>query len=319
MNSVERASISTLFPGDATPGSTAASLQSRAAVFVIRGLVAIAAILAVALPFLGVSATVPVMITFIPFALLHGSRRYGRRILGFYFVETLVVTFGFENLSIATGFPFGHYHYTGGFRIGEVPVIVGVLYCGLGYVSWLVASALLDVADLRVGNGPEVARRINLVALPMVAAALMTLFDVGSDSVASTMSHVWIWENGGGVFGVPYTNYLGWWFVTYCFFQIFALGLANAPRRDKVPPEGKGREALAQGVVLYAILGLVSIANYRAGTGERVVDATGVVWNSKAILETMMTFSIFGVVFAAFVAAVKLVRNDIGRESGHES
>ena len=54
MNSVEEASISTLFPADATPGSAAAPLQSRAAVFVMWGLVAIAAILAVALPFLSV-------------------------------------------------------------------------------------------------------------------------------------------------------------------------------------------------------------------------------------------------------------------------
>ena len=316
MNSVEQASISTPFPADATPGSTAAPLQSRAAVFAMWGLVAIAAILAVALPFLSVSASAPVMLALIPFTLIHGSHRYGWRILGFYLVETLVVTFGFENLSIATGFPFGHYHYTGNLRIGEVPLIVGAFYCALGYVSWLVASTLLDVADLRLGNGPAFARRINLVALPMVAAALMTIFDVGSDSVASTLQHVWVWENGGGVFGVPYTNYLGWWFVTYCFFQIFALGLANAPRRDKVPPEGKQREALAQGVALYAILGLMSITSYRVETGKAIVDATGVVWNSKAILETMMTFSIFGVVFAAFVAAVKLVRNDIGRRAG---
>ena len=54
------------------------------------------------------------------------------RILAFYLVETLVVTFEFDNWSIATGFPFGHYHYTGSVRIGEVPLIVGVLYCGLG-------------------------------------------------------------------------------------------------------------------------------------------------------------------------------------------
>ncbi len=316
MNSFEQASISTPFPMDATPGSTAAPLQSRAPVIATWGLVAIAAIFAVALPFLHVPAAAPVMLTLIPFTLIHGSRRYGWRILGFYVVETLVVTFGFENLSIATGFPFGHYHYTGSFRVGEVPLVVGVFYCALGYVSWLVASTLLDVADLRVGHGPDVARRINLVALPMVAAALMTLFDVGSDSVASTLNHVWIWENGGGVFGVPYTNYLGWWFVTYCFFQLFALGLANAPRRDKVPPEGTGREALAPGVALYAILGLLSITAYGLGTGEAVVDATGVVWNSKAILEAMMTFSIFGVMFAALVAAVKLVRNDIGRRAG---
>jgi uncharacterized membrane protein len=26
------------------------------------------------------------------------------------------------------------------------------------------------------------------------------------------------------VFGVPYTNYLGWWFVTYHFFQVFTSG-----------------------------------------------------------------------------------------------
>lgn len=36
----------------------------------------------------------------------------------------------------------------------------------------------------------------------------MTMFDLGSDSIASTVDHLWIWERSGGVFGVPFTNYL---------------------------------------------------------------------------------------------------------------
>jgi uncharacterized membrane protein len=86
----------------------------------------------------------------------------------------------------------------------------------------------------------------------------MASFDLGVDSVAPTVAHAWIWEQGGGVFGVPWTNYLGWWLVTFLSYQGFAAFLAS--QHPRLRRSGAvGREPLAQAVVLYLLLGLSSI------------------------------------------------------------
>jgi uncharacterized membrane protein len=193
---------------------------------------------------------------FVPLAVIHGLRRYGWRPLSAYAAVTVVVSLGLENLSVATGFPFGHFHQiAGGPYVGKVPFLAGVLSFSLGYVCWITASALLDGADQRLGDRTAPARRIELVALPALAAVLMVL---GSDSIESTVNHTWIWEQGGGVVGVPWTRYAGWWFVTFLFFGAFALFLAR-PRRTVRRPGAVGREPLLQAVVLDLLLGLGSI------------------------------------------------------------
>ncbi|MBI3285255.1 MAG: carotenoid biosynthesis protein [Burkholderiales bacterium] len=58
-------------------------------------------------------------------AFIHGSLRYGRQGILVLFGLCTVVGYGMENLSIATDFPFGFYHYTNLFhlpQIGRVPL-----------------------------------------------------------------------------------------------------------------------------------------------------------------------------------------------------
>ncbi|HEY0470961.1 MAG TPA: carotenoid biosynthesis protein [Kribbella sp.] len=263
--------------------------------------------LALIYPLTGQRASLWVLLALVPFSLIHGTRRYGWKVLIFFLVETLVVSNFFENLSITTGFPFGHYHYTGHPQLIHVPLQIGPIYFGLGYVCWLMASTLLDAADARLNARAGSARHINVVALPMLAAAMMAAYDLGTDSLASTVNKDWIWERGGGVFGVPYTNYLGWWLTTYLFFQIFALYLF----RSQAPVRSDGRGALLQPVLLYLGLGLTSVTYFFVATGNTVTDATGVVWSEHAMNESMMTINVFAVVAFAFLATVKLARNDI--------
>lgn len=237
--------------------------------------------------------------------------RYGWRLTVTYLVMTFIVANVFENLSISTGFPFGHYHYPGtSLRIIDFPVMIGVLYCLLGLICWLTASALLDGADLRLARRGA-GRRIEVVALPALAAALMALYDLGSDSAASTLSHSWVWEQGGGVFGVPLVNYLGWWFVTYVFFQIFALVLATRP--TEVQPTVQGREPLAIATAAYFLLGAAGLTRYLTASADAVVDLAGVSWDPRAMTETLLAINIFGTVLIAALAAVKLLRNDVAR------
>ncbi|GGE95848.1 carotenoid biosynthesis protein [Sphingomonas prati] len=253
----------------------------------------------------GNGGTVVALLLTIPFAAIHGVRRYGWKRFMMFFVVTFVLSNFFENLSIMTGFPFGHYHYTGSPKLFYVPIAIGLIYFGLGYVSWLVASTILDRADEGLSLSTR-GGRIDVVLLPVLAAAVMTAFDVGSDSVASTVAHTWVWRDGGGLFGVPYTNYLGWWLVTYSFFQVFALILA---RSSGVRSAAAG--ALLPPVLIYLSLGLSSVSSFIgvAGSAAFVTDQAGVSWSLSQLAEAMMTINIFGLLVFAFIALAKLVRN----------
>jgi uncharacterized membrane protein len=136
----------------ASPGQPAATSRPRDRLAGLQRLVTVLLVLlAIGLAMAGIEIT-PLLLGFVAFAVLHGVRRYGWQTLSAYAAVTLVVTFGLENLSIATGLPFGHYHYPaqGVPYLGKVPLQIGVIYVALGYVCWITASALLDGADQRL-------------------------------------------------------------------------------------------------------------------------------------------------------------------------
>ncbi|MGD8404982.1 MAG: carotenoid biosynthesis protein [Anaerolineales bacterium] len=83
---------------------------------------------------------VTALATFIPliFLFVHGSLNYRLRDLLVFSAITLVVSNIFENMSVLTGFPFGHYYYTDnlGPKVFLVPVLIGPAYLGNRYLTW---------------------------------------------------------------------------------------------------------------------------------------------------------------------------------------
>jgi hypothetical protein len=51
----------------------------------------------------------------------------------------------------------------------------------------------------------------------------MVSWDLTIDPMMSTINGSWVWHNGGSYFGVPVSNFLGWYLTVYVFFQCFAL------------------------------------------------------------------------------------------------
>ncbi len=248
---------------------------------------------------------IPILVVVpLAFALFHGAVRYQWSGILTFLVICLVVSNVLENTSILTGFPFGHYHYTSdlGPKLFLVPLIIGPAYFGTGYLVWVLSTVL--IGDVRPKGS-----WFTTFAVPFIASFMMVAWDLGMDPTSSTIRHSWIWEQGGGYFGVPLTNYLGWFFTVYVFFQFFALYLRfRKASRDGEEPT-LPRSYYAQAIVMYAVIGLVIVVNYLVGgPNMAITDAVGIVWQSRSIAEAEATVSIFTLLFAAALSTVKLLQ-----------
>jgi uncharacterized membrane protein len=289
-------------------------MRAAASRWILWGLVALFGVLTLvnsALIPQSIPTSVLVLIP-VAFALIHGARRYGWGGILIFVAICLVVSNALENLSILTGFPFGHYHYTDrlGPKLFLVPLLIGPAYISTGYLAWVLGNVL--VGDVRRG-----ASRFTLVATPFIAAFAMVAWDVCLDPTLSTILKFWIWEQGGGYFGVPLTNYLGWYLTVFIFFQLFALYL-YVRRPGKTEPETMAtlpRSYYAQAIVTYGITASVYILNYLSARDKTVIDATGTVWHTVNIYETAAIVSLCTMLFIAALAAVKLLQQTTARDS----
>jgi putative membrane protein len=255
---------------------------------------------------------VPVLIpvlTLVPvaFALLHGARRYGWEGMLVFLVICLVVSNALENLSILTGFPFGHYYYTGnlGPKLFLVPILIGTAYFGTGYLAWVLGTIL--IGDIRSRGSA-----FTTFAVPFIASFLMVAWDLGMDPTNSTIRHNWIWQQGGGYFGVPFTNYLGWSLTVYVFFQLFAMYLHFRRPGSQMQADGLSASYFAPVTVMYAVIGLGVVLAYLVGVSNTsVADAAGVVWQRTSIAEGTATVAIYTMLFGTALSAVKLVQGSL--------
>lgn len=236
----------------------------------------------------------------LPLVLVHGARRYGWRGMTAFVLITMVLSTFWESLSVHTGFPFGNYHYIPQPQILGVTAFIPVAYVSLGYICWRAAAALLGGADERMRDWGTVFMQ------SAVAAVAMTVYDLATDAAASTVGGAWIWEQGGEAFGVPVSNFIGWWFCTFTFYLAFSLYLraTDAP----VQAEAHERISLFQFVLLYLNLGLGVVLQYvlQPGGSATVTDQAGTVWNVADLQGSALLWVVFGMLVLAGLAGTRL-------------
>jgi uncharacterized membrane protein len=244
------------------------------------------------------------LVTFVPFLFLvvHGSLGYRLRDLLVFAAITLVVSNAFENLGVLTGFPFGRYYYTDnlGPKVFLVPVLIGPAYVGTGYLAWTIARVLAGATHPRV---PRLPGHLTFT-VPLVAAFMMVSWDLSFDPVASTVNQSWIWLDGGGYFGVPFSNFLGWLLTTFVFLQLFALYLKGRPSVQSTGGQPSRTQRL-QAILFYGLIaaGYLQLSLTGATSGT-VTDPAGMVWRVQDIyavtgliaLFTMGAFTLLGLV-----------------------
>jgi uncharacterized membrane protein len=258
-------------------------------------------------PLLGIAGPAMIFFSAVPLVLVHGYRRYGFKKNTIFIGLIVVLSTLWETLSIHTGFPFGHYHYTIQPQfLGGVPVVIPIAYIALSYICWHVANAILSEIDIRMNKAGTA------FVMAILASVIMGVYDLATDSLASTVNNAWIWEQGGAFFGVPVSNYLGWMFCTFTFYILFSLLLTRKRAHERVVDSD--RMSLLQFVLIYANLGLtVLIADFtRGGFGTgTVIDQAGTVWNRSAVGGSLSLIVIFGMFVLVFLALINLFRTKV--------
>lgn len=232
------------------------------------------------------------------FAVIHGAKFYGwRGVLAFVGI-CLLIGNAFENLSVFTGFPYGHYHFTDvmGPKLFSVPLLLGVAYIGMAYLSWTLARVILGETGNAVAG-------VRILTLPLVASFLMVAWDLSQEPVWATIVKAWIWTAGGPYFGVPLSNFLGWFLVVFVICELFALYLRRASTWIGSASPSHWRLA----VLFYALsaAGNLVLLIPRSGVSY-VSDSTGTLWGMRDIIGTCALISIFTMGAFAVMAWIRL-------------
>jgi uncharacterized membrane protein len=157
----------------------------------------------------------------------------GRRALGWLGLG-VGVAFAAEYASTRVGFPFGLYHYTGATAgrelfLSNVPLFDPLCFPFLAYASWCLARQV---------SGQS--RGLRVVVL---AALLMTLLDVVIDPLAVRgerwfLGHLFDYPAGGAYFGVPLSNFAGWFLVGLAIVGGFLASTRAHPLGSPLPGTG---------------------------------------------------------------------------------
>jgi putative membrane protein len=223
------------------------------------------------------------------FALVHGSILYTPKGISVFATFCLGGAILAESIGLRTGFPFGRYYFTDvmGPKIFQLPVLLGLAYLGIGYVAWILAVLILGTCDKPI-------RGARVFTVPLLASLIMVAWDVSMDPDWSTLDHAWIWRDGGAYFGVPVSNFLGWFLTAYLYYQAFALYCRANPTLAVL-----SRRFWLPAILFYAVCALGNLLILNLPMAPPVVtDAAGKQWLTADILDSCALISL--VVMAPF-------------------
>jgi uncharacterized membrane protein len=178
------------------------------------------------------------------------------------------VAFTAEFASTRVGIPFGLYHYTGGtvgreLFVSNVPFFDPLSFPFLAYASYCLARWALGQSQ---GWAPAV-----------LAGALMMLADVVVDPLAVLgdrwfLGPLFYYAEPGPYFGVPLSNFAGWFLVGWVIVAGYLWAARSRPGRMGSPLGGIG---IYYGVLLFS-LGITAWIGEKALLGAGIVVHVGV-------------------------------------------
>jgi uncharacterized membrane protein len=175
----------------------------------------------------------PYVFIFLASFLVIGTLNFGTRATLIFAILTYCVALVCEWSSVHNGFPFGLYHYIDATRGREiwvlgVPLMDSLSFTFLGFASYTVALLLTaplyrDGWDLRILDTWQIRRSPRVWLL---AAMFMVMVDLVVDPLSVRgdrwfLGKIFWYDPPGPHFGVPISNYLGWFFVAAITVGLF--------------------------------------------------------------------------------------------------
>jgi putative membrane protein len=162
-----------------------------------------------------------------------------------------------EQMGSSQGWFFGSYTYTDvlGPQIGNVPIVIPLMWFALCYVGYTLANLILwqRPVDLSFGNA-------RIAGASLIAAMIVTAFDLGADPYFVFVLKAWIMtKTDGGWFGETLQGFAGWVFIAFVITALFRLWAR--PTQDATPAPAARRAALiplliyGSGMVFQMMLG----------------------------------------------------------------
>jgi uncharacterized membrane protein len=152
-----------------------------------------------------------------------------------------------EQMGSSRGWFFGSYRYTEvlGPRLGDVPLVIPLMWFGLCHIGFVMASLLLGRQPV-----PRDAGWKALLLVALLAAMIVTAFDLGADPFFVYQLQAWVMEKkDGGWFGETLRGFEGWMIVSFAIVALFQATTRRWP--DGVAPEHSALAALVP-ILVYA-------------------------------------------------------------------
>lgn len=199
-----------------------------------------------------------------------------------------------EFSSIHNGFPYGLYHYiesafAGELSLGGVPVWDSLSYTFLAYasfaLSWFLVEPKFSLKAAEEKSAPKKERRWMLtphvspshpLKVSLLAALLMMAADMVIDPVANMgekwfLGKIYFYPEGGIYFGVPLSNFVGWFFVGLVIIAVFQILEKFLFARFRLPTWGTKRfpyQALLGPAFYFGIVGFALAMTFLIGAYE---------------------------------------------------
>ncbi len=181
-----------------------------------------------------------------------------------------VIGFAAEAIGVRYGFVFGAYSYTGelGPQLFGVPLAMAC--------AWM---ALVAYADQMLPD------RLPVAVRAVIAALWLTAIDLVIDPLAAGELGYWRWQERGAYYGIPASNFAGWFTVSLSIFGLIGLLFGRGQQSNSLARHiGLSLIlfftliALAHHFVVIAVIGVLlcfvhfALVYLRASTGRREIN-----------------------------------------------
>lgn len=257
----------------------------------------------------------PYVFAFLAAYLVSAVLHLGWRTVCWFTVIGYLIAFASEVCSINTGFPYGWYYYIDATKDRElwlagVPFFDSLSYVFLAYCSY--ATALFALSPIKAWRWDVVTLETRTLRKSLPVLFLGSLFQVFLDIIIDPVAlqgsrwflgQIYGYRETGIHFGVPLSNYLGWWLAGFC--MILALQrIDERCSRGTEKPAGVGNFAFRSlmGPLLYLCVVVFNLA-IAASIGEGLMAVTGVF---------IMLLPVAMIVTGAISRANRYGREDLG-------